>query len=52
MVDTIETKSDGKMFNGMVDLDVFKRKFKKKSNFSLNSRNFYVTLQLETCSLG
>ena len=31
------------------DFNVFSGKFKKKSYFSLNSGNFYVTLQLELC---
>ena len=31
------------------DFNVFLGKFKKKSYFSLNSGNFYVTLQPELC---
>ena len=29
--------------------ELFSRKFKKKSDFILNSGNFYLTLQLELC---
>ena len=47
MVNILRTEKRLEMFNEMVDLNVFKGKFKKKSNFSLNSGNFYVTLQLE-----
>ena len=32
--------------------NVFLGEFKKKSHFSLNSGNFYVTLQLELCPFG
>ena len=35
-----------------MQMSVFSRKFKKKSCFSLNSGNFYVTLQLELCPDG
>ena len=34
------------------DFCVFSGKFKKKSYFSLNSGNFYVTLQPELCPVG
>ena len=34
---------------GIMETNLFSRKFKKKSDFSLNSGNFYVTLQPELC---
>jgi len=45
-------KNMGNKFNEKVILNFFSRKFKKKSDFSLNSGNSYVTLQLELCLFG
>ena len=42
----------GNKFTQKGNLNFFSRKFKKKSDFSLNSGNSYVTLQLELCLVG
>ena len=41
------TENRGKKFKKRLGKNFFLRKFKENSDFSLNSGNFYVTLQLE-----
>ena len=48
----IVIKKTGERPVNEVGINVFSTKFKKKSYFSLNSGNFYVTLQLELCPFG
>ena len=48
----ITIKKTGERPINEVGINVFSTKFKKKSYFSLNSGNFYVTLQLELCPFG
>ena len=45
----ITIKKTGERPINEVGINVFSTKFKKKSYFSLNSGNFYVTLQSELC---
>ena len=43
------TGNRGEKFKKKLEKNFFLRKFKENSDLSLNSGNFYVTLQLELC---
>jgi len=45
----IITRRDREKFKETSNFELFLGKFEKKSDFSLNSGNLYVTLQLELC---
>ena len=45
------TGNRGKKFKKKLEKNFFLRKFKENSDLSLNSGNFYVTLQLELCPI-
>ena len=51
MVKTAEKRIEnkGEKFKKRLEKNFFLGKFKENSDFSLNSGNFYVTLQLELC---
>ena len=48
----VTTEKNGKKFKKEHEKDFFLGKFKENFIFSLNSGNFYVTLQLEMCPFG
>ena len=48
----VTTKKSRKKFKNKLEKDFFLGKFKENFIFSLNSGNFYVTLQSELCPDG